>query len=118
MCLRPRFAASAGSTRWLVRVKHPVASAPAGSRGRALIGSREQPLFAQRCPARNGGAFKAVAVARIGQQLCRSLALRVRSAGPQFGSGAGGGALRSPAAKLHRAPGLPVEASATLWANE
>jgi hypothetical protein len=117
MCLRSRFAASAGSARWLVRMRHPVASAPVGSVGRALIGSREQPLFAQRVSVRNGGAFKAVAVARIGRQLCRSLALRVRSAGPQSGSGAGGGALRSPAVKLRGAPGLAVEASATLWAN-
>jgi hypothetical protein len=118
MCLRSRSIASAGTARWLVRVRHPVASAPVGSCGRALIGSREQPLFAQRVVVRNGGAFKAVAVARIGQQLCRSLALRVRSAGPRAGSGAGCGALRSPAAKLHRAPGLAVEASATLWANQ
>ena len=95
-----------------------MASVPVGSCVRALIGSREQPLFAQRVSVRNDGAFKAVAVACIGRRLCRSLALRVRSAGPQFGSCAGGGALRSPAVKLHRAPGLAVEASATLWANQ
>jgi hypothetical protein len=117
MCLRSRSIASAGSARWLVRVKHPVASVPVGSWVRALIGSREQPLFAQHVSVPNGGAFKAVAVARIGRQLCRSLALRVRSAGPQFGSGAGGGALRSPAVKLLGAPGLEAKASATLWAN-
>ena len=117
MCLRSRSIASAGSARWLVRVGHPVASVLVGSCGRALICSREQPLCAQRSPARNGGAFKAVAVARVGRQLCRSLALRVRGAGPQFGSGAGGGVLRSPAVKVHGAPGLAAKASATLWAN-
>jgi hypothetical protein len=100
-----------------------VASVLVGSFGRALIGSREQPLFAQHFSVRNGGAFKAVAVARVGQRLCRSLALRVRSAGLRAGSGAGfaraasGGALRSPAVKLRGAPGLAAKASATLWAN-
>jgi hypothetical protein len=123
MCLRSSLLASAGSARWLVRVKHPVASVPVGSRGRTLICSREQPLSAQRSPVRDGGAFKAVAVARVWLRPCSSLALRTRSAGPQVGSGAGSaraagtGALRSPAVKWHGAPGLEAKASATLWAN-
>ena len=117
MCLRSRFIASAGSARWLVRVQHPVASAPVGSVGRALIVSREQPLSAQRSSVRSGSALKAVAVARTWLRLGTSLALRRRSAGLQVVAGIKVGALRSPAVKLLGAPGLAVEASATLWAN-
>ena len=117
MCLRSRSIASAGSARWLVRVKHPVASAPAGSCGRALIGSREQPLSSQRVSVRKGGAFKAVAVARTWRRHGSSLALRRRSAGLQVVAGVKVGALRNPAVKLQGAPGLAAKASATLWAN-
>jgi hypothetical protein len=95
-----------------------VASVLVGSVGRALVGSREQPLCAQRVSVRNGGAFKAVAVARTWRRHGSSLALRTRSAGPQVVAGGKVGVLRSPAVKLHRAPGLAVEASATLWANQ
>jgi hypothetical protein len=117
MCLRSRSIASAGSARWLVRVHHPVASAPGGSVGRALSCSREQPLFAQRVSVRNVGAFQAVAVARTWRRHGSSLALRRRSAGLQVVAGIKVGALRSPAVKLLGAPGLAAKASATLWAN-
>ena len=123
-CLRSSPAASGGSARYAVCMKHPVASVRVGSYGRALVCSREQSLPLADRPAWKVGAVNSVAVARVWRWLCGSLALRKRSAGLRFGAGTGfaravaAGELRSPAVKRRGAPGLAAKASAALWANQ